>query len=734
VKRFLLHIAVFLVVFSGVSQETQQREVFEIKGTVKGKENLEPIANVDIYVSGGRFTKTDMAGRFRIQARIGDEISFRSPEFETVYHTIRTKEDIDVRVEGYIKEQEKKAYSKKAPEVQHEQLLDSAAFYKKKDIDKSIGFIEQSLTLLNKRGDKRKTAQSYSVLADIYVYYKQYDLAITNYQTSLREGYDATTKLKLAKAYLLNKNYKDASTFFNELKGVRGLSTYQQIEVHEGLGDAQKRLQNLSEALTSYTKALEIAKNNLVTPKITDLNSKIAEVYAQQNNIQQAEKQFQNSLELAKKQNARRAVQEKQKVADFYNEKNLYDKEINIRQSLLQDVEALDKGKIVAVVEDAAEVAYDSITTQQTNYKIANAYIAKDQYKEAIPFLEKSIAEANKKEDLVVQKDATRKLSEVFKSTGDYTKALETYQDYVELVDKLYVKKEQELSQAARFSQDIALKQNRISSLEQERALSESRYDLAVTNQKLVQESNKRQQIAIYFLIFGMLLLAVTSWLFYRSNRQQKLNNNLLALKSLRTQMNPHFIFNALNSVNNFIAKNDERSANRYLSEFSTLMRAVLENSEEDFIPLQKEIELLKLYTKLEHSRFAEKFDYSIDVDSSIDVDAYQIPPMLLQPYVENAIWHGLRYKEEKGNLSISFQPSKENSIAIVIEDDGIGRKKSARLKTKNQQKQKSKGMGNIKKRIAILNNMYKDKVDVEVTDAYNDATGTKVILILKKD
>jgi LytS/YehU family sensor histidine kinase len=217
--------------------------------------------------------------------------------------------------------------------------------------------------------------------------------------------------------------------------------------------------------------------------------------------------------------------------------------------------------------------------------------------------------------------------------------------------------------------------------------------------------------------------------------KQQRLANNLLALKSLRSQMNPHFIFNALNSVNSFIASNDERAANKYLSEFSFLMRAVLENSEEDFIPLVKEIELLELYAKLEHFRFKDKFDYSIKVDDSIDVQEYQIPPMLLQPYIENAVWHGLRYKTEKGHLNIHISKKNEDEITITVTDDGIGRERSKALKTENQQKQNSKGMGNIKKRVAILNAMYKDKVDVSVDD-FQDAEdkGTKVVVTLKKD
>ena len=264
--------------------------------------------------------------------------------------------------------------------------------------------------------------------------------------------------------------------------------------------------------------------------------------------------------------------------------------------------------------------------------------------------------------------------------------------------------------------------------MESDRELSESKYNLSI-------EQSKRQKLIIYSLIGGVLLLLLTAFLMFKYIKQQRLANNLLALKSLRSQMNPHFIFNALNSVNSFIASNDERTANKYLTDFSLLMRAVLENSEEDFIPLKKEIELLELYTKLEHFRFQDKFDYHIKVDENIPVNDFVIPPMLLQPYIENAVWHGLRYKKTKGHLEISITQTKEDEITITITDDGIGREKSKALKTKHQQKQNSKGMGNIKKRVSILNAMYKDKVDVLVNDFQNEEDkGTKVIVTLKKD
>lgn len=613
----------------------------------------------------------------------------------------------------------------------HRAYLDSAEVYKRTDIEKSIDFITNSISELGKRADKKLLAESLAALGDVYQYHKQYDLAITNYTDANAANRSSRTTIKLGKAYVLNKEYDKAVSILTPLVDINKLIPFQRVELMENLGDAYTGLGQIDKAVAFYEEGLKTAQKNQISPKVADLNSKIGDAYAKDDRLQEADVYYDSSLELANTLNPQRAVQEKEKVADFYNQKNLYGKEIELRKKSLEAIKKLPRAK---VSESPGLTDADSITAQRINYKIANAYIAQDKYDEAIPYLKESIEEAGSEDDLVVQKDATRKLSEIFEYKGEYPKAFASYRKYVALVDTLYIRKEQEISRAARFNREISTKQNRISGLEQERELSQSKYDLALTEQELVRESNRRQQWIIYSLIFGLLLMGIATFFFYRSTQQQKLANNLLALKSLRSQMNPHFIFNALNSVNNYIAKSDERSANRYLSEFSTLMRSVLENSDEDFIPLSKELELLALYVKLEHDRFSDKFDYEIDVDKQVDVSAFQIPPMLLQPYIENAIWHGLRYKDEKGYLNIRIQLKDDTSLEIIISDNGIGRRKSAEIKTRNQKKQKSKGMGNIKKRIAILNDMHKDKVDVHISDLERDGSGTKVVFVLRKD
>ena len=714
----LFPIALMAQVESETAAETKEAAAFFIRGTVLESQTNKPIPKVNVQVDRGTYTTTNSQGEFRIMVRMNDEITIKHKDFETVYYTVNSNERITVKVgpavQNFMNSTDTDFYDRGVGSFNS--LLDSADVYMKTDAEKSVQFVADALAISS---STRQNGQAYETLGDVYMQWNQFDLAATNYRISLQSIDSDQTRLKLGEAFRRNNNFQESLEVYSEIDKNK-LNTWDMISLFEGIGDVYYDTQDYQSAIDNYKLGLSIAQDSYVSPKITDLNSKIAQTYDASGDDDRAEGFFQKSLDLATQENKKRAVQEKIKVADFQNKKQEYDAEIQNRVGALDDLE---------------EIAMDSLidntsplTVQKQNYKIGNAFYLQKDFDNAIPYLEKSIEEAELREDLVVKKDATRKLSEVYRDAGNSEKALEAYNNYIETVDELYSKKEQEIIQNARFRQELTDKQNRISSLESDRALSSTKYELA-------EEKNKRQLLIIYSLAGGLLLLLVTGYFMYKYIRQQRLANNLLALKSLRSQMNPHFIFNALNSVNSFIASSDERTANKYLSDFSFLMRSVLENSEEDFIPLSKEIELLELYTKLEHFRFKDKFDYDITVKEDVKVEEFQIPPMLLQPYIENAVWHGLRYKKTKGKLEIIINQTDKDEIEISIIDDGVGRLKSKEFKTDNQRKQNSKGMNNIKKRVAILNDMYKDKVDVSVSDYTEDEDpGTKVIVKIKKD
>ncbi|MFT3679228.1 MAG: histidine kinase [Ferruginibacter sp.] len=203
-------------------------------------------------------------------------------------------------------------------------------------------------------------------------------------------------------------------------------------------------------------------------------------------------------------------------------------------------------------------------------------------------------------------------------------------------------------------------------------------------------------------------------------------------MAALRAQMNPHFIFNCLNSIKLYTLENDAQAASQYLTMFSQLIRLVLDNSRSEKISLQKELEALRLYIELEAMRFKSKIKYQINVVPGIDQQYIELPPLLVQPYVENAIWHGLMHKKEGGIIVIDITQPAEHCLQIEITDDGVGREQAKLYKSKSATKQKSYGLKMTLERLDMIQQVYGIKADVAVCDlkdGTNTASGTQVII-----
>jgi ligand-binding sensor domain-containing protein len=247
------------------------------------------------------------------------------------------------------------------------------------------------------------------------------------------------------------------------------------------------------------------------------------------------------------------------------------------------------------------------------------------------------------------------------------------------------------------------------------------------------------------FWFYGVVLAALLSliWLFVtlrirqirnRQREKEKLGQRIMEMEhmALQAQMNPHFIFNCLNSIQQYIFEQDIFAANKYLTGFSKLIRATLQNSSKSFILLSEEISYLSGYLSLEKLRFKEKMDYSVEVDPALQGSDYMIPPMLIQPYVENSMRHGLRHKiTGNGFIHIHFQHT-GTRLSVVVEDNGIGRKGAAAFKTREHIEYQSKGMSLTADRIRMMNARYGDAIKVEVIDLEDDEgrpAGTRVIM-----
>ena len=242
------------------------------------------------------------------------------------------------------------------------------------------------------------------------------------------------------------------------------------------------------------------------------------------------------------------------------------------------------------------------------------------------------------------------------------------------------------------------------------------------------------KQSRTYLLMMGgfVFIIAFMAFLFLRQNKiraDQKAIN--LEQKLFRLQMNPHFIFNSLSGILVLIKKKDLDHAVQYLTSFSRLLRSTLKGSREDYILLEEEVEGMQNYLNLQSLMYMDKLTYSIEVDEAIDLENAIIPPMLIQPFVENAVIHGIKHKEEKGHVNLSFQ-LEDSRLICEVDDDGVGRQKAREIESQSQKKHQSMATDIVQDRIQVLNKKLKQRIKFEIIDKHSESMesqGTRVLI-----
>ncbi|REG87396.1 tetratricopeptide repeat-containing sensor histidine kinase [Winogradskyella sediminis] len=310
---------------------------------------------------------------------------------------------------------------------------------------------------------------------------------------------------------------------------------------------------------------------------------------------------------------------------------------------------------------------------------------------------------------LATKNAALETLAHVYLEKRDYKNAFNTYKKHIVLRDSL-INADRKLEISRKEIQYEADKHKAISEIEIERQKS-------IKNASIIGGSGLLIATLIGFVLYRRKQEAVSK------SKEAEFNAKVsdTELKALRSQMNPHFIFNSLNSIGDYILKNDTQSASNYLSKFAKLMRLTLENSEKKEILLSDDIALLKTYMDIERKRFNDKFEYTIEVAKDLDADNILVPPMILQPFIENSIIHGLSQKDTPGLLKISFK-MENNMLICSVDDNGIGRKKSISNNTNDDNK--SMGMAITKNRIEIINKLKNTNGRVAITDK---SEGTRI-------
>ncbi|MBL1223004.1 histidine kinase [Chryseobacterium sp. L7] len=418
--------------------------------------------------------------------------------------------------------------------------------------------------------------------------------------------------------------------------------------------------------------------------------SQLADVNIQQNNIPKAEENLNNAYVLSKKEAPQQALEINQKLTNFYVENRNFEKAIEAKKKVLKE-------------DFVKENSQEKVNQIQ---ELADIYIKKNDPEEAVVLLKNAYGIALEKGHTLEAQKSVKRLDSLYNISGNTNASVTLYRDFLGKLPDL-VSKDRSLVDN-KILEDT---EQRISQLEKEKGLKD--------------ELIRKKSVFNYSLIGVLILLTGLIIFIFRTLKKVQIKNKKIALQSLRREMNPHFIFNSLNSVNHFIATNNELEANQYLTKFSKLMRGVMENSAEDFIPFQQELDLLQNYLALEKTRFADKFDYEIEVDESLNMQSLKVPGMLIQPFLENAVWHGLRYRNDKGFLKLSFE-KEDQYLKITIEDNGIGIEESKKQKTEHQKTREGRGMKNTVERIRLLNELYKK----DITCSIKDKEGSSGVLV----
>jgi tetratricopeptide (TPR) repeat protein len=304
----------------------------------------------------------------------------------------------------------------------------------------------------------------------------------------------------------------------------------------------------------------------------------------------------------------------------------------------------------------------------------------------------------------------------LFKATGNYAKALEHSELKSAYSDSL-----------TSLTQKVEERKTQIR-LETEKM--EQQVDLLAADNALKQSRLRNNSLIFLSVILALLFALMLVYFFFRQRRIREMHEKIiLEQRLLRSQMNPHFIFNSLSSVQNAILYNESDKAVKYLTRFGKLMRQILESSAVEKVSLAEEIVTIENYLALQQIRFPDKFDYKIDVDERIDIEEVFIPPMLTQPFLENAVEHGIRHKSTKGEITVKFE-QQNGGMVIMIQDDGVGREKAEELRRQSNRDYKSMATAITKERIKVLNKKLKNKITLEIFDLKDEngeAIGTRV-------
>jgi tetratricopeptide (TPR) repeat protein len=550
--------------------------------------------------------------------------------------------------------------------------------------DSAEFYTEKALTYARRSSSKEIKAQCLNIQAKIFDYFGQIELSVAKNINALQIASETNNLYQLSKfnreigiAQRTILNFDDAEFYFKQ-----AIDYAKMIK-----DDRQRALALINLGLVyfdrkEYSKALNTTYQAiLILENLNDING-LGESFNNLGIINREQKKFNEAAS-------------------------------NFNQALVYFESTNNKEKIAGVY-----------------HNVGTVFQKQGRYKNALNYLEKSIEIREKFGSKNEIYKTYRVISEVYKALGNANKSLYYLQLYLDYMDGnttiQSARKIAELSEAYRSDQRERL----ISS--QSDSLYKQRQEKALTATKL--ENSQLRNNLMFYVIMALIIIAGLAVIigFYRWNQvkiKQQQKEAEMSQTLLRAQMNPHFVFNAMSVIQSYIYDNDTENSSKFLVNFSRLMRLILENSSKEFIPLETEIEILEKYLAMQKLRFEDRFEYTITIDENINNDFTVIPPMITQPFIENAIEHGQLHTIEGGFINVIFKKELD-MLSIHIEDNGIGRKGAK--SNKKSKAHKSMAMEITKDRINNINKKYKTSGTLDIED-FNKSleTGTKVLILL---
>lgn len=580
----------------------------------------------------------------------------------------------------------------------------------------AIYWYSTSIKLAQNTGNRSGEAKAMNNLAILYTNRAQYKKALDLRLTALAifqelHNQKAVGSLlnNLGVSYLYLSNYPQAlSYYFQALEVAQQLNDQNgQARALMNIGLVYKKLGKYDNTFLYYEKALKIYKSLGDEKQMAEILANMASVYDERGAHQKALNLYSQALAINRNNKLKR--EQGSNLTDIgivYSTLKQYTNAYKtFRQALAIYKDSPDNNSLAVIYNELAAMMVDAPDSALMHFGISPA----NRYGEARKYALEGIRVSKESESPEREMAAWQLLSTINKRLKNYEAALADYQKYTVLKDSIFNDEKKIAITRAEIQFEADKKQ----------ALAEA----ATQREKIIKDA-----LAVICVI--VLFASLALFVFYKRRRDaiQAQKDLVYAskvtdteMKVLRLQMNPHFIFNSLNSVSNYISKNEMKNAEYFLDNFANLMRKTLESSEEREISLTDELKMISLYMQLEAARLNQKFTYDIDVADDIPADNTWVPPLILQPFVENSVWHGIAPKRGSGQIKIEVTRDGE-LLLLAVTDNGVGRQQTANAG------RRSFGVKITADRLALLNYNKKTNTGIEITDL---AQGTRATIKL---